>query len=998
MKAKLWPVVAIILVAAMVLSACSPTPTATPAPEVAEPTAEPSMTIVVACDAAWPPMEFVDENKEIVGFDIDLMSAIAAEMGFAFEFKNVAWDGIFAGLEAGDYDAIMSSVTIRDDRLEVYDFSDPYINAGQITVVRADETEIVGPEDLPGKTVGAQIGTTGAFAIQEIEGATLKEYDNIDLALLDLVNGNIDAVVTDTPVAADFALVSDQFLGKLKIVGEPMTEEFYGVVVRKGERQDLLDAFNEGLQRVQANGVYDQIYDKWIGGSDIVGRVGGGTALVPPAPGFPVKIAVLGPLSGDVKTFGESSRNGALMAFEEAEAAGWEIETVIGDSKCDAQEAALAANKVIFEDGVNYIVGPVCSSAAIPISEIAEAEGVVQISGTATNPDFTLNEDGSTKEYVFRSCFLDPFQGEVVASLATELGSQNAAVLYDVGNDYVKGLAEFFKEAFEAQGGTVSVFEAYTKEDSDFSGILGKVAAADVDVMFLPDYYNKVNLIAAQAAEKGITALLVGADGWDSPELEVGLVEGGYFSNHYSPADPRPVVQEFVAKYTAKYGAEPDALATLGYDAARILLQAISDAGVDDPAVVKDAMAAVQYEGVSGDITFDAQHNPVKAAAIIRIENGEKVFHKFVAPAGAEGAAEVSEAVRPAAPGFPVKIAVLGPLSGDAKTFGESARDGALMAFAEATALGWEIETVIGDSKCDAQEAALAANKVIFEDGVNYMVGPVCSSGTIPASEIAEAEGVILISGTATNPDVTLNEDGSTKEYVFRSCFLDPFQGEVVASLATELGSQNAAVLYDVGNDYVKGLAEFFKEAFEAQGGTVSVFEAYTKEDSDFSGILGKVAAADVDVMFLPDYYNKVNLIAAQAAEKGITALLVGADGWDSPELEVGLVEGGYFSNHYSPADPRPVVQEFVSKYAAEYGAEPDSFATLTYDAAWILLQSIADAGVDDPAAVKDAMAAIEYEGVSGTIMYDDQHNPVKSAAVIKIENGQKVFFKFVAP
>jgi len=634
MKAKLWPVVAIILVAAMVLSACSE-PTATPVSEVG-PTAEPSMKVVVACDAAWPPMEFVDENKEIVGFDIDLMTAIAEEMGFEFEFKNVAWDGIFAGLEAGDYDAIMSSVTIRDDRLEKYDFSDPYINAGQITVVRADETEIQGPEDLPGKTVGAQIGTTGAFAIQDIEDTTLKEYDNIDLALLDLVNGNIDAVVTDTPVAADFALASDQFRGKLKIVGEPMTEEFYGVVVRKGEMQDFIAAFNEGLKKVQQSGVYDELYNKWIGGSDIVapvsGETAGETALVPPAPGFPVKIAVLGPLSGDVKTFGESTRDGALMAFEEAEAAGWEIETIIGDSKCDAQEAALAANKVIFEDGVNYIIGPVCSSAAIPISEIAESEGVVQISGTATNPDVTVNEDGSTKEYVFRACFLDPFQGEVVASLAKELGAEKAAVLYDVGNDYVKGLAEFFKASFEEMGGTVPVFEAYTKEDSDFSGILGKVAAADVDVMFLPDYYNKVNLIAAQAAEKGITARLLGADGWDSPELQVDLVEGGYFSNHYSPADPRPVVQEFVSKYTAKYGAEPDALATLGYDAARILLKAISDAGVDDPAVVKDAMAAVEYEGVSGDITFDAQHNPVKKAAIVKIENGEKLFFKFVAP------------------------------------------------------------------------------------------------------------------------------------------------------------------------------------------------------------------------------------------------------------------------------------------------------------------------------------------------------------------------------
>jgi branched-chain amino acid transport system substrate-binding protein len=321
-----------------------------------------------------------------------------------------------------------------------------------------------------------------------------------------------------------------------------------------------------------------------------------------------------------------------MMKFEEARAAGWQIDVVLADSKCDAQEAANAANKVIFEDGVKYIVGEVCSSASIPISEIAEANQVLQISPTSTNPAVTVNEDGSTKDYVFRACFLDPFQGEVVAALAQELGASKAAVLYDVGNDYVKGLAEYFKSAFEGMGGTVPVYEAYTKDDTDFSGILGKVAAADVDAIFLPDYYNKVNLIAAQVQERGIDALLLGGDGWDSPELRMDLLEGGYHSNHYSPADPRPIVQNFVSAYEAKYGAEPDALATLAYDAAKILLQSIAEAGVDDPAVVKDAMAALAYEGISGDITYDAQHNPVKKAAIIKVEGGQKVFFKFVAP------------------------------------------------------------------------------------------------------------------------------------------------------------------------------------------------------------------------------------------------------------------------------------------------------------------------------------------------------------------------------
>ncbi|MBC7235949.1 MAG: transporter substrate-binding domain-containing protein [Chloroflexi bacterium] len=643
MKPKLWALLAVLTALGLMLSSCA-TPTATPVPQptqaVQQPTAAPQQPaagkkIVIATDAAFPPMEFVDENKQIVGFDIDLMNAIAKVMGLEVEFKNTAWDGIFAGLESGDYDAILSSVTITDERKEKYDFSDPYINAGQVVVVRADEQAIKSHEDLPGKTVGAQIGTTGAFAVQKISGATLKEYDTIDLALLDLVGGNIDAVVVDTPVAADYALASDQFKGKLKIVGEPFTEEYYGLVVRKGQMADLLKAFNEGLKKIQADGTYDQIYAKWISGGAMVAPVTGPTGAAPmvaKAPGFPVKIALLFPLSGDVKTFGESSRDGALMKIEEAKSAGWQIDVVIADSKCDAQEAANAANKVIFEDGVKYIIGEVCSSASIPVSEIAEANKVLQISPTSTNPAVTVNEDGSNKEYVFRACFLDPFQGEVMAALAQELGAKKAAVLYDVGNDYVKGLAEYFKASFEKMGGTVAVYEAYTKDDTDFSAILGKVAAADVDAIFLPDYYAKNNLIAAQIKEKGIDAILLGGDGWDSPELRFELFEGGYHSNHYSPADPRPLVQNFVNAYKAKYGAVPDALATLAYDAAGILLQAISEAGVDDPSVVKDKMAAIRYEGVSGDITFDEHGDPIKKAAIIKIEGGKPTFYKFVAP------------------------------------------------------------------------------------------------------------------------------------------------------------------------------------------------------------------------------------------------------------------------------------------------------------------------------------------------------------------------------
>jgi len=284
-----WLVVALVIIGLLAGCAPQPTPapatqppaapTATPAPKPTD-TPKPAKThFVVATDASFPPMEFVDENKNLVGFDIDLMEAIAKAMGFTVEWKNTAWDGIFAGLESGDYDAIMSSVTITDERKQKYDFSDPYINAGQAVVVRADETAIQSYKDLSGKVVGAQIGTTGAFAVEKIEGAKLKEYDTIDLALMDLVNKNIDAVVVDTPVAADYALASETFKGKLKIVGEPFTEEYYGLCVRKGETE-LLKLFNEGLKKVKASGEYDKIYKKWIAGEGTA-PAGAGAAAQP---------------------------------------------------------------------------------------------------------------------------------------------------------------------------------------------------------------------------------------------------------------------------------------------------------------------------------------------------------------------------------------------------------------------------------------------------------------------------------------------------------------------------------------------------------------------------------------------------------------------------------------------------------------------------------------------------------------------------------------------
>jgi branched-chain amino acid transport system substrate-binding protein len=218
------------------------------------------------------------------------------------------------------------------------------------------------------------------------------------------------------------------------------------------------------------------------------------------------------------------------------------------------------------------------------------------------------------------------------------LKAKTAFIMLDQANDYVKGLAEFFEKSFTAGGGKVVGKETYTAKDTDFSAILAKVAAAKPDMIYLPDYYNVVNLAAKQAREKGIKAPFMGGDGWDSSDLDLKAVDGGYFTNHYSPEDTRPAVQNFVKAFGAKYKDDkgqpkvPDALAALAYDATNLMLTAIKNAGADDTAKVKDTLDKISFDAVSGKITFDASHNPVKSATILAVKNNKIVFDSVVNP------------------------------------------------------------------------------------------------------------------------------------------------------------------------------------------------------------------------------------------------------------------------------------------------------------------------------------------------------------------------------
>jgi branched-chain amino acid transport system substrate-binding protein len=315
------------------------------------------------------------------------------------------------------------------------------------------------------------------------------------------------------------------------------------------------------------------------------------------------------------------------------------IKEIVEDSQCTPDPAVNAANKVINQDKVHYIIGEVCSKASIPVSEIANEKKVVQISGTSTNPSVVRDASGKVKPYTFVACYNDDTQGKVMAKFAKgTMKANNAFVLVDQSNDYVKGLAEYFTKYFTEAGGKVVGTENYTGKDTDFSAVLAKIAEAKPDVVVLPDYYNVVNLVTKQAKEKGITAPFIGGDGWDSPDLDPKAADGGFFTNHYSPTEKRDKVTNFVKLYGETYKDDkgqpktPDALAALAYDATNILLEGIKSAGVDDATKVADTIAKGKFEEVSGSITFDAFHTPIKPVTIIQVKDGKVSFNSQVMP------------------------------------------------------------------------------------------------------------------------------------------------------------------------------------------------------------------------------------------------------------------------------------------------------------------------------------------------------------------------------
>ncbi len=349
-----------------------------------------------------------------------------------------------------------------------------------------------------------------------------------------------------------------------------------------------------------------------------------------------IRIGEYGAMTGDIATFGQTTHDGVALAIEEANAAGGlkgkKIVLTTEDDQSKPEQAALVVEKLITRNDVQAIIGEVASSNSLAAAPTAQRHKVPMISPSSTNPKVTAQGD-----YIFRVCFIDPFQGHVMAKFAHEtLKAKTAVILRDQKSDYSIGLADVFAKEFTAMGGKVLDDKAYVAGDVDFKAQLTSFRERKPDVFFVPGYYSEVGLIAKQARQLGLKQPLLGGDGWESPELfKIGgeALNGCYFSNHCAPDSQEPAVQGFVKKFQARYQKDPGALTMLGYDAAKLTLDAMARAKTLSEADIRDALAATKgFQGVTGKIDIDADRNAVKSAVVLKIAGGKASYLETVNP------------------------------------------------------------------------------------------------------------------------------------------------------------------------------------------------------------------------------------------------------------------------------------------------------------------------------------------------------------------------------
>jgi len=698
----------------------------------------------------------------------------------------------------------------------------------------------------------------------------------------------------------------------------------------------------------------------------------------------PVKIAVIFAQTGIAAHDNVAMGQAATMAVDEINQQGGllgaPIELIFIDNKSTSLGSKSAAMEAVRLQ-VTGVIGASWSSHSLAMAPVLQKAKIPMITPVSTNPQVTEIGD-----YIFRVCFTDELQAKTMARFARkDLNAVTAVVLQNINEQYSITLANFFTQCFIKDGGTVLFQGNYTGKSVDFAEMLTKVNALNPDVVFIPGYSRDSALVIRQATEMGITTTFLGGDGWSTDMFDYAgdSLNGSYTTANWHKDFPFPESHHLRALFHKTYNNSPvyNSDIPLTYDAVGLFAHAVKKAGTLDRQKIRDALGrTIDYHGATGNISFDGKGDPMgKEVVIVQYDQHTARFIK-----------SVKEET--------IKIAAIFALTGKATASNKPSLGGVISAVDEINASGGifdkKIKLHIFDNQSTPIGSKMASEKAVSE-GVTAIIGADWSSHSLAIAKVAQAAGVPMISNISTNEAVT-----QTGDYIFRVCFTDSFQGQVMAKFAIEnLKAVSAVIFTNITSDYSMGLSREFQKIFENSGGKVLFTASYKAELKNYKKLISQTKNKNPDVIFFSGH-DEGGFLAKQAQLSGIKSIFLGGDDWDTKSF---LSKGGqdlkkgYYCTHWSPASQAPVSLAFVEKFKT-MGKITSAFA-LSHDAVFLLAKAMIRAGAMDRKKIRNALKeTTAFEGITGKIVFDKNRNPVKNAVINEINNGNINYFETIFP
>jgi branched-chain amino acid transport system substrate-binding protein len=701
----------------------------------------------------------------------------------------------------------------------------------------------------------------------------------------------------------------------------------------------------------------------------------------------PIKIAAIFAESGIASQNNKYSIEGIKLTIDEINKTGGvlgrPIKLIVIDNQSTPIGSKIAAEKAV-ELGVSAVIGAAWTSHSLPVAHVLQEAKIPMLSPISTNPKIT--EIGN---YIFRICFDDNFQGKALAEIAYyHIEAQSAIILTNIDEGYSVTLSNIFKEFFNKHGGNILWEGKYRGNDVDFSDILAEIKKYRPDVIFLPGYAKDSGLLIKQAIQTGIHSTFLGADSYDSESIyryAGNALEGSYSATHWHPdISVSSSMYETLKALHEKNKTDPtskiNSQVVLGHDAVMLLVDAIKRAGTTDRKKIRQALENTHnFKGITGVINFNKNGDPInKRVVVLKFENEKWVFIDSF-------------------PSEEIKIASIFAHSGNAAIDNRPSVEGVRFAVNEINKAGGiaglNIKLIEIDNKSTPIGSYLAAQKAV-QNNVVAIIGAAWSSHSFEIARVANKYKIPMISNISTLPDLT-----KIGEYIFRACFTDAFQGQVLAEFAKkDLNASSAAIITDLTSKYGIGLALEFETKFKQLGGKTYPDLYYRPEQEDFTELTDIVKKLNPDIVFIPGYKESA-LIIETLLKKNVKAIPIGGDGWSTEKF---FEKGGnnipeaYYCTHWVEDKADENEREIIRKYKKQYGRMLDP-SFLAYDAVFLLKNAIENAQSTDRDAIKNALAKTKnFKGLTGTISFNADGDPIKEAIIMQIVNGNPSCLKTV--